>query len=416
MRMLWQVLAGRRDYRLLLTAGLVSLTGDWILRVGLAYHVYALTGSTLASGAMLFSSFVPQIVLGSLTGVLADRWDRRRLMVVTNLAQAAALLPLIAVRDVSDLWILYAVVLANSCLQQLFTPAEQSLVPALVPSEQLVTANALNNQSRDVARLVGAALGGVVIGFGGLTALALVDAVSFLVSAALLAGIRHRRIAEPRRREGLRAAVTRLRTEWTDGLRICLSGRTLRILFAFSLVTSFGEGVMSTLWAPFVRDVLHGSGTTYGLISSSQAIGGLAGGLIAAAFGPRFVPVRLWGAGAVAFGLIDLTMFCYPLALDSVWPAFACMVVVGVPGALYLAGVMTVLQNVTQDTSRGRVFGGLLAAEGAATLLGIASAGVLGEAVGIIPVLVVQGLGYVVGGTAVLVLLARRPAREPVLV
>jgi Na+/melibiose symporter-like transporter len=411
MRMLWQVLAGRRDYRLLLSAGLVSMMGDWILKIGLAYHVYALTGSTLASGGMLFASFVPQIVLGSLTGVLADRWDRRRTMVATNLLQAVALLPLLAVREASDLWILYAVVLVESCLQQLFVPAEQAMVPSLVPGDQLITANALNHQSRDVARLIGAALGGVVIGFGGLTALALADAATFAVSAALLAGIRHRRVAVPVPNEGVGSAIARLRREWSDGLRICLSGRTLRIVFAFSLVTSFGEGVMSTLWAPFVRDVLHGSGTTYGFVSASQAIGGIAGGLIAAVVGPRFRPARLWGAGAVAFGLVDLTMFCYPLALDSVWPAFACMVVVGVPGALLIAGCMTVLQGATRDESRGRVFGALLAVEGAATLLGIAAAGVLGEAVGIIPVLAVQGLGYVAGGIVVLAMLTR--TREP---
>lgn len=408
MRTLWLVLAGRRDYRLLLTAGLVSLTGTWILRTGIAYHVYALTGSTLASGAMLVASFVPRIVLGSLTGVLADRWDRCRLMVITNLMQAGALLPLVLVRDSGELWILYAVVLAVSCLEQLFEPAEQSMVPLLVPTEQLVTANALNGQARDVARLIGAALGGVVIGLGGLTALALMDAASYVVSALLLASIRHRRPAAPEP-EQLGGALARLRSEWVEGLRICLAGRTLRVVFAFGIVTSFGEGVMSTLFAPFVRDVLHGGGTTYGLISSSQAIGGLAGGLAAAAIGARFAPARLWGAGAIAFGLIDLTMFCYPLAADVVWPAFVCMIVVGVPGAMYVAGYLTVLQSATEDGSRGRVFGALMAAKGGATLLGILAAGVLGEVVGIIPVLVVQGLGYVVGGAAVSVLLERRP-------
>jgi MFS family permease len=411
-RALWQVLAGRRDYRLLLTAGLVSLTGDWLLKIGLVYYVYQLTGSTLASGAMMFASFVPQIVLGSLTGVLADRWDRRRLMVVTNLAQAAALLPLLLVHAAAELWILYAVVVAQSCLAQLFSPAEQSLIPVLVPSEHLVTANALNGQARDIARLVGAALGGVVIGLGGLTALALADAATFLVSAALIAAIRHLRVAVPAVMEELGGAVGRLRREWAEGLRIVLDSRVLRVLFAFEVVTSMGEGVMGTLFAPFARDELHAGGTTYGLISSSQAIGGIAGGLIAAVVGPRFAAVRLWGAGALVFGAIDLTLFAYPLASDAIWPAFVCMVTVGVPGAFLIAGMMTVLQQSTEDGSRGRVFGALMAAQGAATLLGIAAAGVLGEVVGIIPVLIAQGLGYVAGGAVVLTLLARRP--EPV--
>src|SRR5215213_9201697 len=80
-----RVLGRAPDLRLLLGAGLVSMTGDWLLSVGLAYSVYALTGSTLASAATLLSSFVPQVLVGSVAGVFVDRWDRKRTMVVTNL-------------------------------------------------------------------------------------------------------------------------------------------------------------------------------------------------------------------------------------------------------------------------------------------------------------------------------------------
>ncbi|HEY3562130.1 MAG TPA: MFS transporter, partial [Kribbella sp.] len=160
MKDLWGVLARQRDYRLMLSAGLISLVGDWLLRTGLAFQVYVLTGSTLASGGLLLASFLPAVLLGSLAGVFVDRWNQRTTMIVTNVLNAVVLLPLIAVHDASTLWIVYGVVLAQSCLQQFFTPAEQSLVPLLVHPDQLVTANALNSQIRDLARLVGAALGG----------------------------------------------------------------------------------------------------------------------------------------------------------------------------------------------------------------------------------------------------------------
>jgi hypothetical protein len=104
------------------------------------------------------------------------------------------------------------------------------------------------------------------------------------------------------------------------------------------------------------------------------------------------------------------------LASDSVIPAFVCMIVVGLPGALTVAGMMTVFQNLTVDGTRGRIFGAVGAAESVAVLIGIAAAGLLGDAVGIIPILVFQGLGYVVGGVVVLSrrrVLVARP--EPVL-
>ena len=416
MKDLWGVLARQRDYRLMLSAGLISLIGDWLLRTGLAFQVYVLTGSTLASGGLLLASFVPPVVLGSLAGVFVDRWDRRKTMIVTNVLNALVLLPLLAVRDESAIWIVYGVVLAQSCLQQFFSPAEQSLVPVLVDSEQLVTANALNGQIRDIARLVGAALGGVLAALGGLTLLALADAGTFLIAVVLIAGMRHRRTAtaheddEATAAEQAGGAIRRLRAEWTEGLRLCVAGQAMRLLFVFCLVTGVGEGIMSTLFAPFVSSELGGDGTAYGLIVSSQAIGGIVGGLVAAAIGSRLPAATMWGVGAFFFGLVDLTLFCYPLISDSLIPAFACMIVVGLPGAFTVAGMMTVFQNLTQDGTRGRIFGAITATESVAVLVGITSAGFLGDAVGIIPVLVFQGLGYVVGG---LVILSRRQVLAP---
>lgn len=171
---------GQRDLRLLLSAGLISMTGDWVLRIGLTYYVYVLTGSTLASALMLLASFVPQIVLGSLAGVFVDRWDSKLTMIVSNLLLAAGLLPLLAVRHPDQVWVIYLVMAWEGCVQQFFSPAQQSLLPALADDRQLVTANPLSGQASDVSRLAGSAMGGIVAAAGGMTALALADIASFL--------------------------------------------------------------------------------------------------------------------------------------------------------------------------------------------------------------------------------------------
>ncbi|MEU4196088.1 MFS transporter [Kribbella sp. NPDC026611] len=401
MKDLWGVLVRQRDYRLMLSAGLISLIGDWLLRTGLAFQVYILTGSTLASGGLLLASFLPPVLLGSLAGVFVDRWDRRTTMIVTNLLNALVLLPLLAVHGRSTIWIVYGVVLAQACLQQFFSPAEQSLVPVLVDSGQLVTANALNSQIRDLSRLIGAALGGILAAAGGLTLLALADAATFLIAVVLILGMKHRHVRPEVEEQTAGGAIKRLKAEWTEGLRLCVAGPAMRLFFVFCLVTGVGEGIMSTLFAPFVSAVLGGDGKAYGLIVSSQAIGGIIGGLVAAAIGSRLPSATMWGIGAFVFGLVDLALFCYPLISDSLIPAFVCMIVVGLPGALAVAGMMTVFQRLTTDGTRGRIFGAVGAAESLAVLLGIAAAGFLGDAVGIIPVLVFQGLGYVVGGAVV---------------
>ena len=398
----------RRELRLLLSAGLVSLTGDWVLRVGLAYYVYALTGSTLASALMLLASFVPQIVLGSLAGVFVDRWDLRRTMVAANLLLALGLLPLLAVHQPDQVWIVYSVTAWEGCIQQFFAPAEQSLLPLTVDDQHLVTANALNSQSGDLSRLIGSALGGVAAAVGGITLLALADAASFLVSAALIAAIPvnaprtdHDREPHP----GLRALLNQLRTDWTDGIRLSLRQRMLRILVIFLLATSVGEGIMSTLFAPFVRSVLHASADTYGLIVAAQAVGGIGGGLLAASIGNRLPAPRALGWAAIAFGLIDLAIFLYPLEFAGAWPSIVLMVLVGFPGALMVASAMTLLQRHTTESHRGRVFGTLGTVEGIAIVSGTCAAGLLGQQLGIIPLLAAQGGGYVLAGALVTVML-----------
>lgn len=402
MRALWTLLARRRDYRLLLGAGLVSVAGDYALAVGLAYFVYRLTGSTLATAVLVLTGLVPQVVLSSVAGVFADRWERRRTMVAVDLLLAAGLVPLVFVQSPERVWIVYPVMLWESCLEQFFLPAEQSLVPHLVGTDQLVTANALTGQARDVARLVGAAVGGLLVAAGGITLLATADAATFVVSAVLLAAVRTTSRARRVERVAFARRAAQVAGDWVDGLRLALRRPALRAAFWFALVTSAGEGIMATLMAPYVRDVLHGSGSVYGYIVSVQAVGGIAGGLLAAVVGHRFAPARLWGFGALVFGAIDLVLFLYPVAYPELWPAFVCMIVVGVPGALLGAGAMTVYQRAAGDTWRGRVFGALTAVQGCSMLAGTLVAGTLGGVLGIVPVLAVQGVGYVAGGVLVI--------------
>ena len=407
-----RVLRERRDLRLLLTANVVSLSGDWILGIGVAYAVYDLTGSTLASGGTLLAAYLPQVVAGPLAGVLVDRWDRRRTMVGANLAMAVAVLPLVLVTDADLVWLLYLLLVLQSTIEVFFAPAEQAFVPRLVPADELVTANALNGQVGSVARLLGSALGGVAAAVGGIPAVAVLDALTFLVSAVLIARIRTsgRVGADAGAGPAIGRRRQRLRTDLVAGVQVVRSSRVLVVIVVFGVLTSIGEGVMGTLFAPFVSDVLGGSGQVYGVISAAQAVGGIVGGLVAASVGHRLPPVVLLGAGAVAFGVIDLAIFLYPLALDAVWPAVLGMVLVGFPGALLTAGHVTLVQSSTVDAARGRAWSLLVLARTVAVVAGTGVAGLLGETIGIIPVLAYQGVGYVAAGCVVLLALRGRHA------
>jgi predicted MFS family arabinose efflux permease len=414
-RATWRMLAGRRDLRLLLSAGTISLTGDWVLIIGLIYRVYAVTGSTVASALTMASSTAPQVLLGAVAGVFADRWDRKRTMIVANLLLAAGLLPLLLVRGAGQVWIVFVVMFTEGSVKQFFSPAEQALLPRLVPDEELLAANALNGQVSNASRLAGSAIGGVLVAAGGLAAVTLTDAASFVASAALLTLVRASgRAAGPdapgEQTRTIRLGLRRIGAELRAGLGLSARSRVLRALMIFALVTSVGEGIMSTLFTPFAEHVLHGSSQEFGLILAAQAVGGIAGGVVAASAGHRARASRLLSVGAIVFGVADLAIFLYPLVYVAVWPAIAGMIIVGVPGALALAGLITLFQRNTEDAYRGRVFGAISTAEGVTILAGTLAAGYLSRVAGIIPVLAIQGAGYIAAGIAMFVWLKENPS------
>jgi predicted MFS family arabinose efflux permease len=407
------------DLRLLLGAGLVSMSGDWLLSVGLAYSVYALTGSTLASAAALLSAFVPQVLVGSVAGVFVDRWDRKRTMVATNLLLAVGLLPLLVVSGANWIWLVYVVLAVQACVEVFFAPAEQAFLPNVVEDDDLVAANGLNAQVRNLARLIGSGLGGVTAAVGGIRAIAIADMVTFLLAALLVARIRTAgRAAVPgvstgttdeEATEVVRGRISGLAQEWRVGLTTVTSNRALTTLMLMLLITSTGEGIMGTLFAPYVRHVLHGSSQIYGLITGVQAIGGVIGGFLVAVVAERWSPVTMVWAGSIVFGLIDLAIFLYPLVWVNPWPAAAGMILVGLPGAITVAGMMTLYQRNTTDERRGRVFSLVSLAQAISVVIGSTAAGFLGGPTGIMPILALQGAGYVVAG---LLVLARLGVRE----
>jgi predicted MFS family arabinose efflux permease len=384
-----------------------------VLVVGLPIEVYRRTGSTIATMGMLLASLIPAITLGSIAGVFVDRWDRRRLMIVVNVLLAASLLPLLAV-DVLGIWVAYAVLVAASCLEQLFQPAEAALLPNLLEGDepgQLVTANALNGLNNNIARIVGPVIGGVAVAAGGLVAVAIVDAVSFGVAALLLLAIRTDRGRADRGEDAAAHHVTveheaasawaKLRREWREGLGILLGHPVLRALLVFHVITRVGEGVMGTLFVPWATEAVGTDATGYGWILSAQAAGGLVGAVVVGRFGGRVDPVRLLVGAAIVFGVIDNLIFVYPAFFPILAPAVLGMVVVGIPAAAIGAAIATIQQTQAADRHRGRVVGALMALGALGSLVGAIGAGFLGEVVPVIPLLVVQGSGYVVAGLAV---------------
>ncbi|SEK57328.1 MFS transporter [Streptacidiphilus jiangxiensis] len=289
-----------RDFRLVWTAGLISDTGDWMLLVALPVLVYQATGSTLGTAFAFLVELLPVLLVTPIAGRLADRGDRRILLVAVSLLQAAFLLPLLGG---SRLPILYAVIAVQAVLASVFDATKNALLPTLVPPWQLVSANVLIGLNQNLGRLVGAALGGIALVGGGVWIVTLGDTASFLLSAVLIARARAGAAPPP---SGSREARTAGSAAGSP-----FSRRPIRASLAVLALTAVAQGLFVVLFVVFVARTLHGSAAENGLLRGVQAIGALAGGLALARAG-SVRPGRLTGAACLALGALSLTAWNLP--------------------------------------------------------------------------------------------------------
>lgn len=397
-----------RDFALLWTAGLVSVAGDFALLVALPLYAYTLTGSAVATGGVFAASLIPRVLLGSVAGVFVDRWDRKRAMVASDLLRAAFLLPLLLVVSTDMLWLLFLVRALMGIAGLVFDPAESALLPRLVGEERLVAANALNALNNNLGRLVGPAVGGLVYAAGGLPAVVVVDAATFLLSAALVAAIRAD--ARPDRAGAATAtgsAFGRAFAEWREGLRLVGRGQALRVIFAASVVAFVGEGTFEVGFTPLMVDALGAGPQGIGLIVSAQAIGGIVAGVAIARAATAASTRLFYGGGMVLLGVTDLGLAnaanLVPRGTAAVALASVIIALAGLPIVASNAAGIGLIQTVTADAYRGRVFGALGAVQGLAILIGIGLGGFAVDAYGVVPVVSLGAAMWIVGGLIALV-------------
>jgi MFS family permease len=400
-----------RDFALVWGAGLVSLLGDRALLTALPYYVYQQTGSTLATATMFTAYYLPTVLLGSVAGVFVDRWDRTRIMVVANLIQTGVVLLLLLVRSAAWLWLIYVAFCVEIAVATFFQPAESAFLPHLVHEERLVSANALTALNNNIARLAGPPIGGVLVGFFGLSSVALFDSASFLVAAVLLLFVSVAATPAQGITDVATAAAStwaRVWMEWRQGLGLVKRDRLIARLFVVACVTTFGGAMFDPLIAPWVRSVLDGGAAALGWLSTIGAVGGLLGGLLLGRFGRDMQPARLFGIGNLLAGSLLLVMY----NLHSLTVVQALCFCMSVPLVGSGAGLQTLLQAGVPDRYRGRVYGALGTTSALVGLASIWLAGAVGQLLGIVPMLSVAAGVTILAGMLGLVLLPTGTSSE----
>ena len=396
-----ELLRGNRSFRQLWLGQVVSQMGDWFNTIALYTIILNLTGSGRDVGLLLVARFVPSFLFGPLSGVIADRFSRQKIMIVSDLLRAVVVLGFLFVRSANQLWLVYVLTVFQLALSTFFEPAKTAAIPSLVSDRELVPANAISSVTWSVMLTLGAAIGGLITGWFGTDVAFILDGATYLLSAALIASIR-----VPKRRKRERPKLTLGSalgiTETIEGIRYVKDRPNVFALLLVKPAWGLGGGIL-TLLAVFgerVFPVGNSPATGIGVLFAARGIGTAVGPIVArrmAGEGQR----RMQASIGISFLIAGLFYILFGSSTSFVF----ALIVLGIAhcgGSILWVFSTVILQRVVVDTFRGRVFAAELAFM---TFTMAASNYVTGELLdrfGISPRLVTIGIGlfFVLPGVA----------------
>ena len=334
-----------RNYRLLWIGTVISNSGDWMDQIALNWLVYQLTGSAVDLGILNACRLAPIFVFTLIGGVVADRWERRRLMFTT---QSVALLLALALSLLSgtglvQMWMVLLIAVGRGIMLSFNQPARQSLISELVPREDLPNAVALNSATLNLTRVLGPAIGGGLIASVGVAGAFYLNAVSFI--AVLIA------LTMMRFEERPSAAHGSMLRQLAGGVIYVKRHPDLRVLVMLALVPMVLGMPYQAMLTVFASDVLHVGGGGLGLLTACSGIGAVSGALSVASVSGRSWLPRLMLGGLVLFGVGLLAFAVSPWMTLSV----AALILVGAGQQVYMASNNTLIQIRVDEEYRGRV-------------------------------------------------------------
>lgn len=347
----------------------ISKLGDWVYLVGFSLWLFELTGSAPLMALVTALQTVPRVLLGAVTGAIADRVDRAKLMGLCDLLQAFLVLPLLMVHTRQQLPIVYVVAFLLSLLSAQSAAARGPLVAAILPSETVVKGNALINATESVIMLLGPAVGAWAVAKVGFQLTFVLNSASFVLSALflfVLARMPLRRSDEPEDHASFGSSVSGFfQAIRTPGI--------LRQLLLVMGLLALGQGVVQALHTPLMIQFIRLSQQQYAAVLALQGVGGLLGSYLIIPLSERYSPKVLLGAGLLCASVTNGLLVTYP----NFWVVSALTIVEGVFFTGVFVSIPTLIQQWTPDNMMGRAFAALDATENGFMLLSMTVSGLL---------------------------------------
>jgi Na+/melibiose symporter-like transporter len=378
---------GRRDLRLLVGATGVSTLGDFLALIPLALYIQAQSGSGLVLACLFISLFAPAVLFAGPAGLIVDRFENRRVVIVVSLLQIAVAVALAFVTSIPVILALTALMGTGFAIAQ---PAEFALLPHVAGEARMTVANGHMETARYLGMTAGPLLGGALAAAGGTQLALLADAGTFALVALAALALHARRAPVRAPADGDRRDRAR------DGIAFLFGDRTLALIMLVAFASLVFMTASATAEVFFATDVLGAGDLGYGVLMTAWTLGMVLGAVVVAR---RVPPGRI-----VAGALVAVVFQGIGLALPTVWLvlgfALGVFCVGGIGHATKNVLIRTLIHERVPDALRGRAFAAYSGLRNGAELIALAGGGLLVSALGARTTLFVAGAGAVVAGLA----------------
>jgi MFS family permease len=379
-----------RDFRLLWAGQLFSQIGDQCLLIAAITLISNLSRSPLAMLIPAISIAAPQLVFGLVGGVMADRWNRKLVMIVADIMRGLIVLCVLLVTRVQHLWILYLAAAGLALMGVFFYPARNAVIPNIVPHNLLLAANSLIQGSYIISLILGPVIAGAAVEIWAPLAIVL-DSVSFFVSTILIAVMN---IPETVPEQAHTAEDNTVWEDMKTGLNFIRHNRALRQVLIITAIATLGIGAIVLLAIPHLKEELEASGLEYGIAMSMLGLGSVMGGLMVSRLSRRLSTSTIVGGMLTVAGIAIIAFAFAPnYAVVLVSIAIIGMCVVMARGALD-----TIAQALSPDAVRGRVQSAVNMLVVASTAMAEGVSAMLGSLIGVQVVFVAAGVVTTLAG------------------
>ncbi len=364
-----------KNFSLLWIAQAITSLGDSFSTIALIGLIVWFTEGAREINMMwlMLSLLIPQVVFGPIAGVFVDRWRRKWIMIASDIIRGILVFLIIFTEATYQVFVIAFLV---SLVDIFFFPARSAILPNIVDKKELVVANSLLSSTGEFMNLIGPAIGGIIIGFFGIKALFLIDALTFLLSAIAILSIS---IKEENKEEKM--GIKTILSELKEGIAYIKTSQKISFVCLIFAAMMIVGGTINLILPIFVSKVLHKGTAEFGFLMSANCLGIIIGSLVGGKLGQRMEKTRLITFAIILCGINSIIFALNPIYIIGL----ALFVINGASNGLWEVSASTILQEEEEvdDNNRGKVFSVVGAITGSTNIFASSMAGILAKIFGV---------------------------------